>query len=154
MRLIQERLLMGNYHILRLFVSKEKNYVVETYSASELETLWEFYASVQTTTGSEYSVASLMCIRAGINPYITKHNNINDKDFKSSNGVFKSIIKCYRKNGKDQRSSPTYHWVWPGENNKFACTLPIHTHQACTESLVWHTAVFRTEGERRKPQPI
>nr|XP_055023105.1 uncharacterized protein LOC129413436 [Misgurnus anguillicaudatus] len=35
--------------------------------------------------------------------YVTlkKNNIISDKDFKSSNAVFKSVLKCYRKNGKD-----------------------------------------------------
>ncbi|XDV52369.1 hypothetical protein PO909_021103 [Leuciscus waleckii] len=53
------------------------------------------------TAGREYSVASLMCLRAGINRHITKYNIISDKDFKSSNAVFKSVLKRYRKNGKD-----------------------------------------------------
>ncbi len=101
MRLIQKK--TTKWAITKDFLyQKKKKYAVETYSASELnETLWEFYASLQTTTGREYSVASLMCIRAGINRYITKHNIINDKDFKSSNAVFKSIIKRYRKMWKD-----------------------------------------------------
>lgn len=81
---------------------RQNNCDVETYSASLLnETLREFYASVQSTAGREYSVASLMCLRAGINRHITKYNIISDKDFKSSNAVFKSVLKRYRKNGKD-----------------------------------------------------
>ncbi|ROL40941.1 hypothetical protein DPX16_11391 [Anabarilius grahami] len=47
---------------------RHNNCDVETYSASLLnETLRQFYASIQSTAGREYSVASLICFRAGIN---------------------------------------------------------------------------------------
>lgn len=83
---------------------KEKDTDFTSYSAVLLnETLRDFYASVQSTKpGGEYSVASLMSIRAGINRHVQGYNIISDAEFKSSNSVFKAILKRYRKNGKDK----------------------------------------------------
>lgn len=123
MRLIQKK--TTKWGITKYFLyQKKKKYAVETYSASELnETLWELYASVQTTTGRENSVASLMCIRAGINRYITKHNIINDKDFKSSNAV--SLSPTWRKL-KIHLRSPHSHPS--GLYGKFGLTYSCVSH--------------------------
>ncbi|XP_023819623.1 uncharacterized protein LOC111948906 [Oryzias latipes] len=78
----------------------------ENYTATTLnESLRLFYASVQSTKeGGEYSVASLRSLRAGINRHLRDVNIISDTVFKSSNAVFKAIMKRYRKSGKDTSS--------------------------------------------------
>ena len=76
------------------------NYTVDLLN----ETLWEFYAAVQSTKakgGGEYSVASLRCLRAGINRHLPAFNIVSDVRFQSSNVVFTLIVKSYRKRGKD-----------------------------------------------------
>ena len=61
-----------------------------------------FNALVQSTkTGDEYNVAHLMSISAGINPHISDLNIVSDREFKSSNTVFKATLKYYRKSGKE-----------------------------------------------------
>ncbi|KAL7371576.1 hypothetical protein ABVT39_001492 [Epinephelus coioides] len=54
-----------------------------------------------TKEGGEYSVASLRSLRAGINRHLRDVNIISDTVFKSSNAVFKAILKRYRKSGED-----------------------------------------------------
>ncbi len=75
----------------------------ESYTATTLNDILRlFYASVQSTKeGGEYSVASLRTLRAGINRHLRDVNIISDTVFKSSNAVFKAILKHYRKSGKD-----------------------------------------------------
>lgn len=81
---------------------KGKNQRLEAYTSDELnEVLKHFYASVQTTQGRDYSTASYMALRAGINRVLPQFNIIADEAFKSSNAVFKSVLKRYRKEGKD-----------------------------------------------------
>jgi hypothetical protein len=91
-------------NILRDFLEQKRmdpNLV--NYTADALnETLREFYAAVQSTkTGGEYSIASLRSLRAGIKRYIVGFNIITDTRFRTSNAVFTSVIKRYRKSGKD-----------------------------------------------------
>lgn len=75
-----------------------KSYTVATLN----DVLRLFYASVQSTKeGGEYSVASLRSLRAGINRHLSDVNIISDTVFKTSNAVFKAILKRYRKSGKD-----------------------------------------------------
>ncbi|XP_076586564.1 uncharacterized protein LOC143320627 [Chaetodon auriga] len=75
----------------------------ESYTATTLNDILRlFYASVQSTKeGREYSVASLRSLRASINRHLRDVNIISDTVFKSSNAVFKAILKRYRKSGKD-----------------------------------------------------
>ncbi|XP_041862003.1 uncharacterized protein LOC121652924 isoform X2 [Melanotaenia boesemani] len=89
---------------LRDFLAqKNMDISFESYAASTLnDVLRLFYASVQSTKGGgEYSVASLRSLRAGINHHLRDVNIISDTAFKSSNAVFKAILKRYRKSGKD-----------------------------------------------------
>ena len=75
----------------------------ENYTAEALnETLREFYAAVQSTkAGGEYSIASLRSLRAAISRHLTGINVITDTRFRTSNAVFKAVLKRYRKSGKD-----------------------------------------------------
>ncbi|KAK0138061.1 hypothetical protein N1851_025724 [Merluccius polli] len=54
-----------------------------------------------TKEGGEYSVASLRSLRASINRHLSDLNIISDPEFKTSNAVFKAILKRYIKSGKD-----------------------------------------------------
>lgn len=88
---------------LRGFLAqKQMDSSFDKYTADALnETLREFYAAVQSTkAGGEYSVASLRSLRAGLNRYL-EFNIITDTRFKTSNAVFKALLKRYRKGGKD-----------------------------------------------------
>ncbi|KAK0133506.1 hypothetical protein N1851_030966 [Merluccius polli] len=90
--------------ILRDFLAdKNMDINFKSYTAATLnDVLRLFYASVQSTKeGREYSVASLRSLRAGINRHLSDVNIINDPVFKTSNAVFKAILKCYIKSGKD-----------------------------------------------------
>ncbi|XP_023806613.2 uncharacterized protein LOC110014204 [Oryzias latipes] len=94
-------------NIFRDFLAqKNMDINFENYTATTLnESLRLFYASVQSTKeGGEYSVASLRSLRAGINRHLRDVNIISDTVFKSSNAVFKAIMKRYRKSGKDTSS--------------------------------------------------
>ncbi|KAL7369794.1 hypothetical protein ABVT39_009065 [Epinephelus coioides] len=89
---------------LRDFLAeKQKDLNFESYSATALnDTLREFYAAVKSTKeGGEYTVASLRSLRAVINRHLSEVNIITDTSFKTSNAVFKALLKCYRKSGKD-----------------------------------------------------
>ena len=48
--------------------------------------LHELYASVHSSKGGEYSVASLLTLGAGLNRHIPAHNVISDPEFMSSMG--------------------------------------------------------------------
>lgn len=72
------------------------------YGAEQLNGLLRsFYPSVQTTKGQPYSIASYLSLRAGIARNFQEFNILTNEKFKSSNDVFKSIIKKLRKDGKD-----------------------------------------------------
>ena len=74
----------------------------DTYRAETLnEALRSFYASVQNANGKTYSVSSYMALRSGICRHFSKLDIMNCVTFKSSNGVFTSVIKNIRKRGKD-----------------------------------------------------
>ncbi|XP_047460232.1 zinc finger MYM-type protein 4 isoform X2 [Mugil cephalus] len=75
----------------------------ESYTATALNDILRlFYASVQSTKeGGQYSVASFRSLRAGINRHLREVNIIGDTAFKTSNAVFKAMLKRYRKSGKD-----------------------------------------------------
>lgn len=60
-----------------------------------------FYASVRNAQGKKYSVASYAALRGGISRYYSKFNIYHNTAFKSSNNVFKSVLKDLRKSGKD-----------------------------------------------------
>ena len=75
----------------------------------ELDTLLQqFYASVRTKEGNEYSKSALVGLRAGINrhvstPPISRNINImRDRDFRGSNQVLTGLIKGLKREGKDK----------------------------------------------------
>ena len=81
---------------------------ISSYNAVALNNmLREFYASVQPSKGGEYSIASLLALRAGLNRHIPAHNIISDPALVSGNNVFKSIMKRYRKQGNDRSAHPS-----------------------------------------------
>ena len=57
--------------------------------------------SVQNTNGKAYSIASYIALRSGISRHLSTFNVKNSVSFKSSNDVFKSVIKDLWKKGKD-----------------------------------------------------
>ncbi|KAK0134447.1 hypothetical protein N1851_029942 [Merluccius polli] len=86
--------------ILRDFLAdKNMDINFKSYTAATLNYVLRLFYS--TKEGREYSVASLMSLRAGINRHLSDVNIINDPVFKTSNAVFKAILKRYIKSGKD-----------------------------------------------------
>ncbi|XP_053392165.1 uncharacterized protein LOC128554873 [Mercenaria mercenaria] len=69
--------------------------------------LQNFYASVQTKKGDDYSKAGLIGLRAGINRYLTtppvsrQINIMKDRDFMFSNQVLSGLVKGLKREGKD-----------------------------------------------------
>ena len=83
-------------------VEKKMSTDFDTYGAENLNpVLRSFYASVQNRYGETYSVASYIALRSGICRHFSKLDIMNCVTFKSSNGVFSSVIKNIRKTGKD-----------------------------------------------------
>ena len=83
-------------------VEKKMSTDFDTYGAESLnQVLRSFYASVQNTDGNNYSVASYIALRSGICRHFSKLDIVNSVAFKSSNGVFSSVIKTNRKMGQD-----------------------------------------------------
>lgn len=66
-----------------------------------------FYASLQTQRGKDYSRSALTGLRAGKNRYLTsppfqkQMNLMKDRDFMKSNQVFTGLIRQMKRNGKD-----------------------------------------------------
>ena len=83
-------------------VEKNMSTDLDAYGAESLnEVLRSFYATVQNTNGSSYSVSSYIALRAGICRHLSKLDIMNSVSFKSSNGVFSSVVKKIRKMGQD-----------------------------------------------------
>ena len=83
-------------------IEKKEPTEFDSYGAETLNTqLRSFYATVQTSNGKTYSVASYLGIRAGISRNVPRFDIMNCATFKASNDVFTSVVKKLRKNGKD-----------------------------------------------------
>lgn len=82
-------------------VQKNMSADFDSYGKEKLnQMLRSFYASVRNANGKTYSISSYIAIRSGIcRHYTTRFDIMNSATFKSSDRVFKSVIKNLRQNG-------------------------------------------------------
>lgn len=82
-----------------------------TVQATELNNiLRRFYAEVRTSSGTQYAISSYLGLRSGLSRHLNSPgvgrsdtiNLITDSQFKTSNNVFTSVIKTYRRAQKDR----------------------------------------------------
>ena len=75
--------------------------------------LRQFYGTVRSKKGEEYTKTSYLNIRNAINRYLTSPpfnlqiNITHDKEFQAANQVFSGILKQLRVEGKDQTKHKT-----------------------------------------------
>lgn len=68
----------------------------------------KIYGTIRTTKGEFYGISSYVGLRAGLNRYINdppvcqSWNLAQDPEFKSSNNVFKGVLKQIRRTGRDK----------------------------------------------------
>ena len=98
--------------------STEKDSNFENLEPPELDNLLSnFYASLQTVKGTEYSRSSLVGIRSGLNRHLTSPpfqrqiNVMKDRAFMKSNQVLTGMIKQMKREGKDtsEHKDPISH---------------------------------------------
>lgn len=90
---------------------KLKNMTIDLHSINKTEmntVLREFYGTIRTTKGELYGISSYVGLRAGLNRYINdppvcrSWNLAQDPEFKSSNNIFRGVLKQIRRTGRDK----------------------------------------------------